>query len=308
MKKLTQEEILIRFINKHNNKFDYSLFEYNGMKNKSIFKCNTCGQSFLQTPNGHLKNGCPCCVGKYKTTEVFIEEAKKIHGNKYDYSLVEYKSSKEKIKIKCNTCEQVFLQTPNGHLTGRGCTFCNTNKRMTSDEFIEKAKLIHGDKYDYSLVEYKNMKTKIKIKCNYCNNVFMVVPDLFFNKKSGCPNCYNASKAEEEINEFLKTNGISFERHKRFENCKDLKKLEFDFYLPNNNLVIEHQGIQHFFPSKFGNNISEEEAFTRFNKQLKHDKIKKEYCLKNNIKIIYTTYKDKNICDIIKKYIIEEEK
>ena len=244
MKKLTQEEILIRFINKHNNKFDYSLFEYNGMKNKSIFKCNTCGQSFLQTPNGHLKNGCPCCVGKYKTTEVFIEEAKKIHGNKYDYSLV----------------------------------------------------------------EYKNMKTKIKIKCNYCNNVFMVVPDLFFNKKSGCPNCYNASKAEEEINEFLKTNGISFERHKRFENCKDLKKLEFDFYLPNNNLVIEHQGIQHFFPSKFGNNISEEEAFTRFNKQLKHDKIKKEYCLKNNIKIIYTTYKDKNICDIIKKYIIEEEK
>jgi len=102
-------------------------------------------------------------MGKRKTTEEFIEMAKSIHGDRYDYSLVEYKNNKTKVKIICPV-HGVFEQKPIHHLRGHGCHECG-DKRLTTKQFIEKVKSIHKDKYDYSLVEYKNNKTKVKIIC-----------------------------------------------------------------------------------------------------------------------------------------------
>ena len=104
-----------------------------------------------------------------KTTKEFIENAKLIHGDKYDYSLVNYVNSKTKVKIICPIHGE-FEQIPNNHLKGAKCFKCKIDKlttlnKISVDEFIDKAKLIHGDKYDYSLVEYVTTYTKVKIIC-----------------------------------------------------------------------------------------------------------------------------------------------
>ena len=100
---------------------------------------------------------------RLKTTKKFIEDCKLVHGNKYDYSLVEYVGNRKKVKIICSIHGE-FNQIPYNHLSGKGCSKCG-DKRKNIDKFIKESKNIHGDRYDYSLVDYKNMKTKVKIIC-----------------------------------------------------------------------------------------------------------------------------------------------
>lgn len=140
---------------------------------------------------------------KYNT-EIFIEKAKLIHGDKYDYSLVDYKGSKIKIKIKCNKCGTIFEQVPASHLQGVGCRKCkskeNSEKQKTTiSKFVEKSKAVHGDKYDYSLVNYINCDTKVKIKCNKCCNIFEQTPYVHVNLKCGCPKCNTTRRTTEQF-------------------------------------------------------------------------------------------------------------
>ena len=119
-------------------------------------------------------------MNKKSTTEEFIEKARKIHGDKYDYSKVEYKSCKDKVCIVCKKHGD-FWQTPSGHLSGKGCIKCGFEstiykQRFTTEEFIEKARKIHGDKYDYSKVEYVNSQTPVCIICPE-HGEFMIRPN-----------------------------------------------------------------------------------------------------------------------------------
>lgn len=121
----------------------------------------------------------------------FIERAKKIHGGKYDYSKVEYVTNNIKVCIVC-PIHGDFWQTPNSHLNGQGCRKCsneNTSKRcrLSNDEFIEKARKIHGDKYDYSLVDYSRSIDKVKIVCPI-HGVFLQKPNYHLDG-CGCPKC-----------------------------------------------------------------------------------------------------------------------
>src|SRR3989304_259165 len=149
----------------HSNKYDYTKVEYNGIFNKLIIICPKHGE-FEQTPNNHLVGkGCPKCAGKNTTTEDFINKAKEKHGNKFDYSKVEYKTNKDKIIITCPIHGE-FLMEPRNHLRVQsGCRKCKTNIRLTNEIFVIKAKLIHGDKYDYSKVDYQNKFSEILIIC-----------------------------------------------------------------------------------------------------------------------------------------------
>ena len=102
-------------------------------------------------------------------TEEFINKANKVHNGKYDYSKVEYVNAKTKVCIICPEHGE-FWQTPNNHLSGKGCALCaNENKlhlyNKSNDKFISEAQMIHYGKYDYSKVEYVNAKTKICIIC-----------------------------------------------------------------------------------------------------------------------------------------------
>jgi hypothetical protein len=128
---------------------------------------------------------------------LFIEKAKNIHHNKYDYSLVNYKNNYTKIFIVCPT-HGSFLQEPKIHLNGSGCLKCASYIRggnnLTKEIFIERSKLVHGDKYDYSLVKFINVKTKIDIICPK-HGVFQQIPGHHMNGIS-CSKCSNNTKSE----------------------------------------------------------------------------------------------------------------
>ena len=131
---------------------------------------------------------------KKKTQEQFILEAKEIHGDKYDYSNIDYINVKTKIIILCNTCKNVFSQVPNSHLSGNGCRKCankylsEIKQKYTKEEIIQKAKETHGNKYDYSKVEYTGMDNKIIIICKE-HGEFKQIPDCHINRKNGCKKC-----------------------------------------------------------------------------------------------------------------------
>lgn len=170
-------------------------------------------------------------------------------------------------------------------------------KKLTQDQFINKAIQKHNNLYDYSLVEYKNLKEKVKIKC-LKHGIFEQSFKDHLYLKQGCPSC-SFSKGEKEIEEYLIKNSISYIREYKFDNCinpKTNKKLPFDFYIPSKNIVIEYHGEQHY--KKIGFFESRGGGFEglRF-----RDKIKKEFCLNNNISYIEISYKEFNN---IKKVLI----
>ena len=124
------------------------------------------------------------------TKEEFIEKATKIHGDKYDYSKVEYVNNHTKVCIICSEHGE-FWQTPHSHLCGKRCPKCTKNYKYTTKEFIEKAIKIHGDKYDYSKVEYVNAQTKICIICPE-HGEFWQTPHSHLEGK-GCKKCIRPS-------------------------------------------------------------------------------------------------------------------
>lgn len=125
-----------------------------------------------------------------KTISQFVEEAQKVHGNKYDYSEVEYVNTHTPVKKRCNQCGLVFSQEPSSHLAGRGCPKCSkkqTHKRVIQDMFIARAREVHGDKYDYSKTDYQNMRSKVLIICPRHGEFYQRAQSHLLG--SGCPMC-----------------------------------------------------------------------------------------------------------------------
>jgi hypothetical protein len=200
------------FINKsnlvHKNKYNYSLVEYLNIFIPVKIICPIHGK-FNQIPNSHLSgSGCVQCFNEFKrgksqllTLECFTNRANSIHKNKYDYSLVNYKNSKSKVIIKCKEHGE-FLQTPEKHLSGQGCKKCGrkvveTSKLLSFEEFLKRANEIHKNKYDYSLIEYKNTTTKIKILCPL-HGVWEQKPSKHLQGQ-GCRKCSGSDKLTTEI-------------------------------------------------------------------------------------------------------------
>ena len=187
------EDFIKRATERHNGKYDYSLVDYIKSSIRVKIICPVHG-IFEQTPNSHLKTGgCYECSGKRrKTTEEFIAQAIEVHGYKYDYSLVEYKTASTKVKIICPE-HGVFEQTPQGHVSrGDGCPSCGKLSRpirYTQEEFIEKAVAVHGNTYDLSTVEYLGCAHKIYPTCKE-HGIFSQVSYRFLGGY-GCPKCAN---------------------------------------------------------------------------------------------------------------------
>ena len=127
-------------------------------------------------------------------TSEFTEKSITVHGNKYDYSKVEYVNSKTKVCIVCHKIDEItgekhneFWQVPYSHLNGSTCPKCS-NHFMSQEIFIKRANVIHNNKYDYSKVEYKAVKTKVSIICPD-HGEFEQTTDNHINKKQGCPHC-----------------------------------------------------------------------------------------------------------------------
>ncbi len=210
-KKITLETFINNAQKLHKDKYDYSQSIYNGYNKEITINCPTHG-NFIITPHKHIKGiGCILCNDKDDRTENFINECKIIHNNKYDYSKVIYKASREKIIIICPNHSE-FQQTASNHKKGQGCPICRSScnkidydKKIKPglERFIHKSQLIHGDKYDYSKVNYKSCKENIEIICPEHGN-FITSPDSHINQKTGCKECKLPKITTENFIEELK--------------------------------------------------------------------------------------------------------
>jgi len=223
-------------------------------------------------------------AGKKLTTKEFIDRANSIHKGKYDYSMVKYVNSYTPVTIICPVHDN-FNQIARVHLDGSNCPMCVGNVKMSQDDYIKKCNTVHGDTYDYSLVNYVNLKHKIDLICKK-HGVFTQIANNHLNHKHGCPVC-NTSKGELEIQRYLNDKNIKYIRQYSFETCKNIRKLKFDFYLPQYNICIEYDGQQHFVERKtFGG-----KKRLKYSKKL--DDIKNKFCIENKIKLIRIKFDNK---------------
>ena len=305
----TLKERFVRKANiKHNNKFDYSKVVYVNCKSKVIIICPKHGE-FEQVPDSHLQtvNGCKKCGIEVRgnrlkdTTETFIKKAVDIHGAKYNYENVKYIGSSTKVLVTCNIHGDFSIR-PNDHLRGKGCKECGiksrSNKRKLGiNEFILLSNSKHNNEFTYNNSIYVNSNTNLLVTCKIHGD-FEVTPNNHITKLSGCPTC-NESKGERIIRRFLTEHNIEFNPQQRFKNCKYKYRLPFDFYIPQLNLIIEYDGIQHFKPvEQWGGEKYLIEVQTK-------DAIKDKYCIDNNINIIRIPYtKMDNILEILTEMVL----
>jgi hypothetical protein len=172
----------------------------------------------------------------------FIKKAKEIHGDKDDYSEVEYASRTTPVKIICKE-HGPYYQTINAHLAGCRCPKCANQKlTLTTDEFIKRATAIHKDKYDYSKSTYTKYGEPVIITCPVHGD-FIQTPDKHLSGH-GCPKCgNNLSKAEIEISDFLKSILGEDKIIERDRTVLEGRK-ELDIYIPEKNLAIEFNGLK----------------------------------------------------------------
>lgn len=286
-KKLTQNEFISRVSKIHKNYYNYSATLYKNKRTKVKIICPKHGE-FEQTPDSHMRGrGCYHCglkkisAKKTLTTNKFIKKAKNKHGDKYDYTKTIYTGTYDRIKISCPLHGE-FEQRPNDHLNGCGCEYCN-NKRKHLVDFVAESNIIHNNKYNYSLTEYKIMTDHVNIICPI-HGKFQQRASIHLSG-SGCQIC-QVSKGERKVKNFLKNSNIFFIYQKKFDNLKNKNKnkLSYDFFLPNHNKLIEYNGMQHYIPIKyFGGERT-------LKMQKNHDKLKREYAQNNGYELLEIPY------------------
>ena len=279
---LTTEEFILRAREIHGWKYDYSKVEY---KNNSTKVCIICPEhgEFLQTPNNHLNGeGCPKCAGKQKTFNDFKKDILQKYGDIYDFSVAEKEFNGFRKKITVGYNGKFFMISPSKIILGNKNGKPITMKRVyNKEDFIKRAKEVHGDKYDYSKVIYKNSHTKVCIICPE-HGEFFQTPNMHLNG-CDCPICSKESKrskTEEIVMQELIKRGIKFiEQYSPYFLNNGLSHQKVDFYLPEYKIAIECQGQQHFVNSNFFKASLEENV---------NRDIKKKIALENNeINVIY---------------------
>lgn len=189
------DKVLEKFAEVHGNRYSYEKVVYKGNKKLVNIICREHGV-FRQKPDQHLNgNGCQKCSRRHRwTTEEFIENSKRVHGDKFTYENTKYVGALEKIIITCKKHGD-FITQPSRHVLQKaGCARCSGMRSM--DDFLERAKERFGDRYDYSLVEYVDTMTPVKIICK-THGVFEQPPSWHMQNSIGCQQCsYNVSGKE----------------------------------------------------------------------------------------------------------------
>lgn len=279
----------------HGCKNDYSKFIYKGSQIKGCVTClvNETHGDYWITPNDHLRQrGCPACkkdkLSKLNrfTKEDIIKKSIEIHGDKYGYDKLVRLTDSNNIELYCKKCKKYFIQNLINHLQGNGCKKCGydknaDNNRLTKSEVIKRFIEVHDDLYGYNNVDYKGIDTCVIIDCKINDHgEFEQTPYLHLIGH-GCPKC-KSSKGELALIKIFKKHSINFKHQFKFDKYK---KLRYDFYLKDLNLLVEFHGGQHYKPIKWFGGIE------GFKSSIKRDAFKKSLAREYRIPIIYFTYK-----------------
>ena len=289
LSRLSQEEFIQRANEVHGDFYSYNKVAYRDSHCRVTITCPIHGD-FQQLPYQHLNgHGCKKCaaaltIEKEKITlDEFITRARACHTIQYDYSKVVLNGAQEKVCIICPEHGE-FWQVVNTHLRGHDCPKCgyieNSLKRTKPlEKFIDDARKVHGDKYDYSETVYINAKQKLAIRCKAHNMIFWQKPNAHLNG-NGCPIC-SQSHLEADVLRLLRSQKILYEVEKAFDWLVYKGNMFLDFFLPEYSVAIECQGEQHFRPCDY---YGGQAAF----KVTKHrDERKRVLCEEHGIKILY---------------------
>lgn len=263
----TREKFIIEANKIHKNKYTYDKVIY--IKNDIIvtITCPIHGD-FFQIPNSHLQgSGCDKCAGiergkkKRLSLDDFIKRSNEIHKNKYTYTNVIYETSNVNVMITC-PIHGDFPQTPGVHLQGKGCNECGyksmaSKNKSNTEEFIEKAKKVHGNKYTYANVKYKKWNINVMITC-LIHGDFPQQPNNHLNG-NGCPTCINKTEGKLKLwleEEFKNIYTIIYQFETNWcinssTNCY----LPFDFCIKELKLIISLDGDYHYSQESYHNQI-----------------------------------------------------
>lgn len=259
--------------------------KYVNAKTKVLHRCKIDGCEWDTTPDIILHgHGCPICAGNKKYIhEEYVEKVANVNSN---IEVVDkYIDSFTNILHRCKIDGYEWEARPSSILYGSGCPKCakinsTAHTMKTHESYVEELKI--KNPFVLANEEYINAKTKIEHICLKCEYKWTALPFKILEGQ-GCPKCKD-SKGEKNVSYWLDANNIMYIRQKTFDDCRDKNVLRFDFYLPNYNVLIEYQGKQHYVPvDHFGGKES-------FCEVVKRDKIKEEYCKKNNIPLFTIPY------------------
>ena len=220
----------------------------------------------------------------YEYVKKYIEE------QGYELISKEYINNVTKIEVKCQHGHIYKVRFRDFKNRNERCPICNKNSERLKYEDVKN--YIESQGYELISDTYINNCTKLKIKCPN-GHIFFAKYNNFKDSNTRCPIRSSNSKGEDKIKKYLETQKIKFYQQYRFEDCRDERTLPFDFYLPDYNICIEYDGIQHFEPQDFagkGENWAEQQLLSTKNK----DEIKSNYCKNNNIKLIRISYLEFN--------------
>ncbi len=243
----------------------------------------------------HLRTytkGCSYCSGRGKTNEDIIPLIK----NKDVELISQYQGNEKPIKCKCKKCENEWTTLPKVLITnGSGCPKCGKEKAVkaetkTKEQFVKDLEKVNP--FIEVIGEYVNTHTKVECKCKTDGTVWFAYPANLLNGSAGCPYC-NISVSERKLLDILTKLKINFIPQHTIKDCKFVLNLKFDAFDINNNIAFEYNGEQHYRPVDFAGK-GEEWAIREFEKTVKRDNVKIEYCKNHNIPIIIVPYWEKN--------------
>lgn len=195
----------------------------------------------------------------------------------------DYVNAASIIKFQCNKCGHIAHANISNILSGRACRGCSPYKKKTTLDFAQIVANTDDTDDGYELLsEYKTCKDKVTLKHRLCGRIFEMTPDGFVGG-SRCPHCAT-SHGELEIKHYLDDKGIAYVQQYRFGDCRNIKPLPFDFYLPELNVCIEYNGQQHYCSVNY---FGGEDGYAR---RKKNDEIKRRYCKENGISLIIIPY------------------
>lgn len=290
-------ELNVEYVGNHKEKKKGTIIEYicPNHKDKGV-QCTDWSHFKTQ------KRQCKYCYGRNQTTEGFH---KRILNQNIEF-LSEFQGVENPIKCKCNDCGNIWTCIrPMDLIRRNGCPTCGiinrANKKRKSQEQFEK------DLFNYNpnikvIGKYTGTHKPIKCKCLIDDYEWESYASNLLNGTAGCPKCNN-SIGENNIINFMEKYNIKYETQYKFEDCKDIQPLKFDVYDLDNNIAIEFQGEQHYYPIDFSGK-GEKYALEAFNSLRKRDKIKKDYCFSNNIPLICIPYTER---DNVESFLIDTQ-
>lgn len=255
-----------------------------------LHKCITHNIEWMAYPNNILRgHGCPKCrrdkvsAAQSKDHQSYVEELKLKNPNVV--AAEQYINARTRILHRCTIHNVDWKTSPDSVLIGCGCPKCGGDKtsdklRKTHEQYEKELRVANPS--IAVLDTYIDAITPILHRCLIDGNEWYVSPSNILSGY-GCPQC-NESKGERMVRQWLETNNIRYEPQKKFPDCCDKRPLPFDFYLPEHNAVIEYNGLQHYMARDYFGG-EDALAYTQ-----RHDKMKEDYCKRNNIGFICIPY------------------